>query len=294
MSRVLILGGLGMLGHRLAATLRATHAVTITVRDAADRLPSDYPAVEVLDGIDLRDGRALDAMLAAARWEVVVNAAGVIKHRSEADDAAQAIAINALLPHQLAAACRRHRMRLIHFSTDCVFSGAADGLRGPSGYRVGDPTDARDLYGLSKLLGEVDGPGTLCLRTSLIGPELRGHHGLLDWYLRQPEAQVRGYTRALFTGLTTPVAARLVDFLIREQPTLEGLWHVAAEPISKYALLQAVRERYGRGAPIVPWDAFQCDRRLDGSAFRARTGWHAPAWPAMIDELAQLDARCAC
>jgi dTDP-4-dehydrorhamnose reductase len=293
MSRVLILGGLGMLGHQLAATLNATHEVTVTMRDAVEQLPPRYPSVDVIGDIELRSSDTLAALFAAARWDVVINAAGVIKHRAEANDATQTIAINALLPHELAAACARNGMRLIHFSTDCVFSGATDSARGPQGYRIGDPPDARDLYGLSKLLGEVDGPGTLCLRTSLIGPELRGYRGLLDWYLRQTGARVRGYTQALFTGLTTPVAARLVDFLIREQPALQGLWHIASEPVSKYALLQAVRERFGRGAPIDRWDAFHCDRRLDGGAFRERTGWCAPGWPQMIDELAQLDSRCA-
>lgn len=297
MSRVLILGGLGMLGHRLAETLRERHSVSVTVREPADRLPPDYPQVDVIGGVDLCGDETLATLLTAPRWDVVVNAAGVIKHRAASDTtdqvAADTIAVNALLPHRLATACARHGTRLIHFSTDCVFSGDPAGVRGPQGYRAEDPTDARDLYGLSKLLGEVRGPGALCIRTSLIGPELRGHHGLLEWYLRQTEARVRGYTQALFTGLTTPVAARLVDFLIREQPGLRGLWHVAAEPISKHALLLQVRERFERGAPIDPWDGFRCDRRLDGSAFARQTGWRAPDWPTMIDELARLEHRCA-
>lgn len=293
MSRILVLGGLGMLGHRLAATLAEQHEAGITLRDPADALPRGYPDVEVIGDTDLRDAGCLTSILATGRWQVVVNAAGVIKQRNDSRLTAEMVAVNALLPHTLAELCATADIRFIHFSSDCVFSGSPDSLRGANGYRPDDPPDARDAYGLSKLLGEPDQRGCLTVRTSLIGRELRGHHGLLDWYLGEKRASVPGFTRALFTGLTTPVAARLVDFLVREHPDLDGLWHVAAAPISKYELLGLVRGHLSMGPDITPDPGFFCDRRLDGSAFRSRTGWRAPAWPAMIEELAHLDSPCA-
>ena len=275
-----------MLGHQLAARLHRSHQVTVTVREAASALPRDYAPVAVLGGIDLGRGDAIQALLEHPRWDVVVNAAGVIKHRMTAQAAVEAIALNALLPQQLAAACVTGGMRLIHFSTDCVFSGAQDSTRGADGYRLGDLPDARDRYGLSKLLGEPDAPGCLCLRTSLIGRELRGFHGLLEWYLRQAGARVDGYANALFSGLTTVVAARLVNVLVREHPDLDGLWHVASEPISKFELLSLARQHFPDAAPVVAVDTPYCDRRLDGSAFAQRTGWIAPGWAQMLGELA--------
>ena len=286
MSRVLVLGGLGMLGHQLATVLHEHHSVTVAMRDAIEALPPAYPGVEVIGGVDLARGDAVRDLLKLPRWDVVVNAAGVIKHRMGSGEAVDAIAVNSLLPQRLAVACAAHGLRLIHFSTDCVFSGSRDSRRGEDGYRTGDSPDARDRYGLSKLLGEPDGPHCLCLRTSLIGRELRGHHGLVEWYLRQPGDTVKGYTQALFNGLTTAVAARLVDELIRDHPHLGGLWHVGSAPISKFSLLSLLHGAFPGSATVLAADEPYCDRRLDGSAFAERTGWRAPDWRTMVSALA--------
>lgn len=295
MSRVLILGGMGMLGHRLAACLHTGHEVSVTVREGVGELPGTYPEVDVIGGFDLRDTNRLGRLIEPDRWDVIVNAAGLIRQRpASRDTVVEAIAINSLLPQALGSLCVDAGTRLIHISTDCVFSGNESSQRGPDGYRPEDPPDARDTYGLSKLLGEVRLPGCLCLRVSMIGRELRGYYGLLEWYLREAEESVRGYRRALFTGFTTPVAARLVDSMIREFPALDGLWHVAADPISKFDLLTLVRERLGQGPVVLPDDRVYCDRRLDGSAFRERTGWRAPSWNEMIDELAGVEQSCGC
>ncbi len=285
MSRVLILGGLGMLGHRLAIELQQRHAVTVTIRGRADTLPHGYPAVGVIEETDLGAMTSLPELLERADCDVVVNAAGIIKHRMTPDTLSEAIAINAMLPQALARHCTKFGMRLIHFSTDCVFSGLRNSVRGADGYRLEDLTDARDTYGLSKLLGEPRHEGVLCLRTSLIGRELRGHHGLVDWYLKQSAPEVDGFRQALFNGLSTHVAARLVDLLIREHADLDGLWHVASAPISKFDFLGLLKARLPHTASIRPTDEPFCDRRLDGQAFALRTGWSAPPWDAMIDEL---------
>lgn len=287
MSRVLVLGGLGMLGHQLAISLASKHEITVSIRDEAGCWPRRTADVSVIGGLNLCDAESLERVVSCGGFDAVVNAAGVIKHRQTGDNLAEMLFVNSVLPHILGGLCRMHRIRLVQFSTDCVFSGLRDSSRGPHGYRLTDPPDARDRYGLSKLLGEVDHGGAITLRTSLIGREIRQRRGLLEWYLGENRSVVPGYMNARFSGITTPVAARLVDRLVGDLEGLDGLWHVAASPISKHDLLQLVHKRFGRGPGIVPESSFYCDRRLDGGEFSSRTGWRAPGWEEMIDELAQ-------
>ena len=166
--------------------------------------------------------------------------------------------------------------RLIHFSTDCVFSGAA----GP--YAADAPADAQDLYGRTKHMGEVAGPGALTIRSSIIGHELKGHVSLVDWFLSRAGLDATGYAGALYTGLPTVVMADLARRALDEWRGLDGVWQATAEPIGKFDLLALINERYGLGVRLSRDEAFHCDRRLDGRAFAARTGWRAPDWPEMV------------
>lgn len=284
-ARVLVIGGLGMLGHVVVRRLHtAGYRVTTTVRSASlpERLRQEYPEVELRAGVDLRRPDSLLELIARGNWDVVVNAAGIIKHRLGDIAPAEMIAVNAVLPWQVAEACSSGGARLIQISSDCVFSGRNDSARGPLGYREQDRPDAVDQYGLSKLLGEPAAAGALCLRTSLIGRELRGHHGLVDWYLRNPQEAVRGYTRALFSGLTSACAADLIQFVIEHCPGLDGLWHVSADAISKYELLEMLRQRFPEAPKVNPDGEVFCDRRLDSNPFRKQTGWRPPAWDDLV------------
>ncbi len=285
MTRVLVTGGMGMLGHMLVERLHPHYMLGTTLREPRRRQPYPYSPVYLHDGVDLTRDRDLKDILDEGNYDVVINAAGMIKQRRESADPVCSISANALLPHRLAQACREREIRLIHVSTDCVFSGANESRRGPRGYRESDPADAQDLYGRSKLLGEPRDPGCLSLRLSLIGPELRGHFGLMAWFLLQQGEQVPGFSNALFSGITTPVAAELFRQLIDSEEELYGLYHVAAEPISKYRLLRLLQARFQKNVRIEEDASLLCDRRLDGSLFRAATGWSAPTWETMIDEL---------
>ena len=120
------------------------------------------------------------------------------------------------------------------------------------------------------------------MRTSIVGRELRGHLGLIDWFLSQRGGRINGYVRALYSGLTTLAAADLVAWLIRAHPALQGLWQVSGEPISKFDLLQIVKRVYGLDIDIAPDEQFVCDRRLDSTRFREHTGWRPPSWEDMI------------
>ena len=187
--------------------------------------------------------------------------------------------MNALLPHQLAEFARAAGARLIHFSTDCVFSG----IKG--NYAQDDPSDATDLYGRTKSLGEVGAPRCLTIRSSIIGHELRNHTGLIDWFLSQRGGAIRGFTRAVYSGLTTLAMAQVVERSIVDWPDLDGVWQVSSAPVSKYDLLCMVNRIYGLGVRIDRDEDFVCDRSLDSTAFRTRTGWAPPAWETMVQQM---------
>jgi len=206
---------------------------------------------------------------------VVINCVGVVKQLESAEDPLVVLPINALLPHRLVRLCETNGARFVHVSTDCVFSGK----RG--NYQEHDPADADDLYGRSKYLGEVDYPNAITLRTSIIGHELSTTHGLIGWFLSQA-GQVRGYRRAIFSGLPTVELARVIRDYVLSQPELRGVYHVSAAPISKYDLLTLVAKTYGRTTQIVPDDNVVIDRSLDSLRFRQATGYEPPVWLDLV------------
>ena len=272
--RLLVLGAGGMLGHRLLAEfLERGHETFGTLRGDPTRYQG---AATVLGGVDAMDFGAVQRAVDRAKPDAVVNCVGVIKQRAAAKDLVPSIALNALLPHRLADL----GPRLVHFSTDCVFRGE----RGP--YRLGDPTDAIDLYGRTKAMGEVaERPNAVTLRTSIVGRELTEHASLVDWFLAQ-QSSVRGFTNALYTGMTTGTMAGLVLTILEDHPALWGLYQAAGDPISKYGLLRELDQAFGKNLAIAPDGSFHCDRRLDGSALETAIGWKAPDWPVQIAGLA--------
>lgn len=279
--RVLVLGGSGMLGHKLWQVLGQrmdAYATLRTTEHPAARPGLLDPARTILevaaDSFDTVE-RALDF----AQPQVVVNCIGIVKQVREARDPIPSISINSLFPHRLAALCRAEGVRLIHVSTDCVFSGRV-GL-----YTEDDIPDPADLYGRSKLLGEVEYGDCLTVRTSIIGRELAGASGLLEWFLAQ-HGSVRGFRRAIFSGLTTDALARILASIVCEHRELTGIRHVASEPISKHDLLWMLKDAYGCDVEIVPDDEVVCDRSLDGRRFEQETGLRAPSWDEMVAQLA--------
>jgi dTDP-4-dehydrorhamnose reductase len=277
-SRVLVMGATGMLGHAAVDVLAESFEVVASVRDvdAARRysLPARIVAFSAGDD-DPQD------LLERVRPAAVLNAIGLVKQLPAGKSPLSAIRLNALFPHELAHACASAGARLVHVSTDCVFSGD---LPAPARYCEDDISDARDVYGRSKLLGEVLEPPGLTLRTSIIGRELERASGLLEWFAGKDGEQVFGFTNARFSGLTTRELARIVSRILREHPHLSGLWHVAADPIDKYHLLLRLRDVLGvrcevvaRGEPVV-------NRALDATRFERATGYRPAPWDEMLDE----------
>jgi dTDP-4-dehydrorhamnose reductase len=280
-TRVLVLGGAGMLGHRLYLAARDRFPTMTTIRSWASLgvAATLFERSDVIECADARNPDSLARAFADARPEVVVNCIGLVKQRREGNEPLAALEINAVLPHRLAALCAASGARFIHLSTDCVFSGA----RGQ--YSERDVADADDLYGRTKLLGEVSMGGALTLRTSMIGRELGRGTGLLEWFLAQRE-RAPGFTRAVFSGLTTPVLANLICDLIEHHPGLDGLYHVAAEPITKYDLLGLVSDAFGVSTLVEPTEGPSIDRSLDGRRFADAVAFTAPSWSHMVSQLA--------
>jgi dTDP-4-dehydrorhamnose reductase len=284
LSRLLVLGGSGMLGHKLFQRASERLEVWATVRDEQ----ADPATITVLDAGRVITGVRADrldrvaAALDSSGADVVVNCIGIVKQADAATDPVPSIQVNSLFPHQVAALCRERGRRFVHISTDCVFSGSA------GSYVEDDFADARDLYGRSKLLGEATGSGALTVRTSIIGRELASSYGLVEWFLGEAAAgnDVRGFSRAIFSGFTTEALAEVLLGVVLEHPELEGLWHVSAEPIDKQRLLELVRDAFGLSIGITPDESVKIDRSLDSTRFRDATGWQPPGWEEMIGCLA--------
>jgi len=271
-----------MLGHQLLAHLAPRHDVRVTLRRPLESYESFglFRADNAYGGIELHTTDSLRPVLAAFRPEAVINAAGIMKRRPDAEEAIPNLEINALLPHRLALLCRPIGARLVHVSTDCVFSGRK------GSYTETDPPDADDLYGRTKVLGEVHAANCVTLRTSFIGKELSRKTALLEWFLSQT-GSIRGFRKAIFSGFTTIEMARIIELLLTRFPGAAGLYHVSSEPITKFDLLGLVKKRLGLAVEIAPYDDFVCDRSLDSTRFRSEFGYRPPDWRTMVSELAR-------
>ena len=278
--RILILGGDGMLGHQLLKTLAPRHEVRVTLRqDLAAYASYDLFNEDVAyAGIDVRSMERLAEVLADFRPQAVINAVGIVKQRPTAKESIPSLEINSLLPHRLCVLCKAAGARLVHLSTDCIFSGRK------GSYLETDASDAEDLYGKTKFLGEVHDDHCLTLRTSIIGRELARKKSLLEWFLAQT-GPVKGFTRAIYTGFTTLEMSRIIEKMLVEHPEASGVYHVSSDPINKYELLLLFRDKLGHRIEIFPDNNFVCDRSLNSTRFRQEFNYNPPTWEAMIAEL---------
>ncbi len=276
--KILVIGASGMIGSTMLRVLSEKKGWQVfgSVRDASvKRFFSSAIGERLCPGVDVEKQDDLVRIMDRIRPDVVVNCAGLTKHKPEAENPLVSVPINTLMPHRLAGLCQLVGARMIHVSTDCVFSGEK------GGYTETDFADARDVYGKSKALGEVDYAHTITLRTSTIGHELQSNYGLLDWFLSR-EGWCPGYTRAVFSGLPTVIFAQVVRDVVIPHQELSGLYHVAAKPIAKCDLLRLIARVYGKTIDIVPDDQVVIDRSLDAKRFQAATGYVAPEWPELI------------
>jgi len=286
LKRVVVLGAGGMLAHKLCADLPARGFDILAVfRQPAERYAryeDVFGRVRTAGGIDAMDWNGLRTLIERERPFAVVNCVGVIKQLDMANQRRLAVGLNAYLPHVLERICGDAGARLVHFSTDCVFSGRK-GM-----YREADVSDAEDTYGRTKYLGETDGleGDAVTLRTSIIGRELRVPvHGLFEWFLAQRGRRIRGFARAIYSGFPTREMSRIVARVLEREAPLKGVYQVASDPISKYDLLVMIKDM-GRYSVEIERDVdFLCDRSLVMDRFTEDTGYRAPSWDEMIRDM---------
>lgn len=280
MQKVLILGGSGMLGHKLVQVLGEAFDTYCTIRDDAHLIERLGIVMRdrVLDGVSADDFRTFGHAISTVGPDIVVNAIGIIKQLPSSKDVVQTLTVNSILPHQVASLAGELGFRFITIGTDCVFSGEK------GNYNETDRPDSVDLYGMSKYLGEITGPNCLTLRTSIVGREIGSSHSLVEWFLSQ-KGRVKGYSNAIYTGFPTVVLAELLATIIDEFPYLEGLYHVSSDPINKYDLLNLVKQRLGIKIEIEKDEEVRIDRTLDSTRFREATGFVPLPWPEMVDRM---------
>jgi len=276
--KILVLGASGMLGSTIFRymSMRSDWNIFGSVRDEKIVLlfPSEN-SKNLITNCDVDNANSLSELLVHIKPNLVINCIGVIKQVSKSSDNVKMISINSLLPHRLCKLTADIGARLIHISTDCVFSG------GKGNYTENDVADAQDIYGKSKYLGEVSASHSITLRTSIIGHELHSVHGLVEWFLSRKNS-CKGYTKAIFSGLPTVVLAELIANIIIPRPDLSGVYHIAACPISKFDLLNLIAERYAKDINIIPDDKLIIDRSLCAKRFEQVAGYIAPNWPELI------------
>lgn len=280
-SRILVVGASGMLGHEAIRALAPDFEVWGACRRPETLPELGIPVNHLLGGLDARNPGDAYELLETVQPDVVLNAIGIVKQHADAKAAIPSIEVNSLWPHVLADACARADARMVHVSTDCVFSG----LRG--GYREDDVPDAFDLYGRSKLLGEVtERENVLTLRTSIVGWQIGEPTGLVGWFAAHRNEQLKGFTKAVFSGLTTRALTEVLRDVVLPEESLSGLWHLSAEPVDKYTLLTKLAGYLGWEVDVTPSDEIVIDRSLDSTRFRERTGWIQPSWEEMLESLA--------
>ncbi len=276
--KVLVLGSTGLIGSTVLRVLSEKPSLDVfgTVRSEclALQLKNIFTGVDIQD-----DSRVLD-IFASVNPDTVINCVGATKHKDDGNQPINAIKLNALFPHRLAQICNLFGTRLIHISTDCVFSGKK------GSYTESDQPDADDIYGKSKALGEVLYGDALTIRTSTIGHELNTNYGLLNWFLSQ-ENRCKGFKNAVFSGLPTVVLAQVIRDHILNNKALNGLYHIAAAPINKYDLLMLIAEVYGKKIDVELDEDFVIDRSLDATKFNLATSFKAPEWPELIQSMYQ-------
>jgi dTDP-4-dehydrorhamnose reductase len=280
--RILIFGSTGMLGHKLVERWRGKFEVFSTVRSDFSRYESAglFKKDEIISPVEIENIESVRRAIKISQPDVIVNGVGIIKQLPTSKNVIKTLTVNSIFPHRLAEMALENNARLITISTDCVFNGK----RG--NYSEEDVSDAEDVYGKSKNLGEVVAENCLTIRTSIIGRELETAHSLVEWFLSNRGGKVRGFTNAIYSGFPTIVLAEIIADLIVNQPNLSGLYHVSSEPIDKYRLLCLVRDAYHLDIEIEPCDDFRIDRSLNSAKFRQATGFAPESWEEMIKKMA--------
>lgn len=280
--RVLLLGASGLLGSHLAARLPESFATFAPLpREGTVRTTAGSRITWLPFAVEATDDEAVARAIAESAATVIVNAVGVTRGSPRAGDRQVQEAVNARFPHRLASHAARIGARVVHISTDAVFSGA----RG--GYGEGDAPDPIDEYGRTKLAGELGAPH-LTIRASFYGRTPRGT-GLVEWAIAQKGRTIEGFVDYRFSGLAAAVLSDLIAAAMAT-PALEGIYHVGGDPVSKYELLKAIAARLHIDVQVVPVRGGHVDRTLASDRFFSAVGRARPSVQDSLGALASCGA----
>lgn len=280
--KILIIGGSGMLGHKLVQIFKEKFDVWTTIKSDFNK----YKKFGILDkkktieNLNVEDLKSVEKVINKIRPDVIINAVGIIKQIQTSQDVVKTLTINSIFPHNLAIIAEKNQARLINISTDCVFNGKK------GNYEETDLSDAVDLYGRSKNLGEVEGKNCLTLRTSIIGRELKTSHSLVEWFLSNQGKKVKGFINAVYSGFPTIVFADILADLLVNHKNLDGIYHLSSQPINKFELLKLIKSAYKADIEIEPFAEFKIDRSLDSTKLRRKIGFEPISWKKMIEVMA--------
>lgn len=257
MKKILVLGASGMLGHKVFEVL------------------SKYREYFVFDApnVDAKKIETFKKVIEKVRPEVVINCIGI------KDNSPEIFLVNSQFPNLVAEICRENKIRLITISTDGVF----DGKKG--NYKESEVPNCKDIYGISKCLGEINDGRALTIRTSLIGHELKTNVGLLDWFLDLRTNSVLGYKNAVFSGITTLELAEVLARKIIPNEKISGIYHFSGKPISKYELLKIIADVYDKKIKIKPDIKTKINRSLNSTKLRGIIDYNLPNWSDLIQKM---------
>ena len=282
--KLLILGGSGMVGHSLIKKLSNQYEIFSLLRKHPDMDSNQFfekvlPKNQCIFIDDINEYEHLNNTVKKISPNIMINCIGVIKQRDKNENGLHMVRINSLLPHLLNEICNKNKIKLIHLSTDCVFSGTK------GNYQESDNPDPIDEYGESKLLGEIKKGNALTIRTSFIGPELFNKKSLFEWVKSQKNGEIDGFENAIYSGLTTLAFSKIIENIIDKHQDLNGIWHISSNPISKFDLIEMINQKFNLKIKINRNSSFRCDRSLNSSKFQEETKIQIPSWKTMIDNL---------
>ena len=281
--KILILGGGGMLGHKFVQLWNGRFDVWATLKGKFENYKKYgiYTKNQTFESVDVEDFNNLKIFIKQIQPHVIFNAVGIIKQLPTSKNVIKTLSINSILPHRLGEISSEINAKLINISTDCVFDGAE------GNYSESDVSNATDIYGKSKNLGEVVEGNCQTIRTSIIGRELNTAHSLVEWFLSNRGGTAKGFVNAIYSGFPTIVLADIIGDIIENHFDLRGLYHISADPINKFELLQLINQAFDAKIKIEPFEDFRIDRSLDSTKFRNETGFKPEKWQEMIEKMAQ-------
>ena len=273
--KVLILGADGMIGHKMAQLLNKELGLEIILNSRSNSkiLSQLYPECKIYEYDFLKDD--INNLLDIIEPDLIINAVGITIRRG-VEDIKKASIINSFFPHKIDNWVSKFDKKLIHFSTDCVYSG------NKGDYLDNDIPDAEDNYGKSKAIGEVNSKNTLTIRSSMVGREIFNKTELFEWVVSNKNKKINGFENVVYSGVTTLWMSKTVIKILKEFPDLTGIYNISSESISKFDLICKINNRFGLNIDIESDKSFFSNKSLNSNKFFLKTNLEKPNWDEML------------